>query len=132
MFLTALLHLRIPDTKIHTSYLESIYIYMYRIKESAELCIQFCILPVFRRFCTIRLLMARKRVSAFCTLLIRVVRVQNTALCERAVNTRWALSQHSRMLDMYIFLAFLYIYALTCIKNNQIEPNNLLYNPAHD
>ena len=73
-----------------------------------------------------------KRVSAFCTLLIRVVRVQNTALCERAINTRWALSQHSRMLDMYIFLAFLYIYALTCIQNNQIELNNLLYNPAHD
>jgi hypothetical protein len=64
MFLTALLHLLIPDTKIHTSYLESIYIYMYRIKESAELCIQFCILPVFRRFCTIRLLVARMRVSA--------------------------------------------------------------------
>jgi len=132
MFLTALLHLLIPDTKIHTSYLESICIYMYRIKESAELCIQFCILPVFRQFCTIRLLMARKRVSAFCTLLIRVVRVQVTALCERAINTRWALSQHSRMLGMYIFLAFLYIYALTCIKNNQIELNNLLYNPAHD
>lgn len=64
MFLTALLHLLILDTKIHTSYLESIYIYMYRIKESAELCIQFCILPVFRRFCTIHLLAARMRVSA--------------------------------------------------------------------
>jgi hypothetical protein len=90
MFLTALLHLRIPDTKIHTSYLESIYIYMYRIKESAELCIQFCILPVFRRFCTIRLLVARKGLAPSVLLLIRVVRVQNTALCERAVNTQHA------------------------------------------
>ena len=87
MFLTILLHLRIQDTKIHIPYLEIICIYVCRIKESAELCIQFCILTVSRRFCTIRLLMARKRVSAFCTLLIRVVRVQVTALCERAVNT---------------------------------------------
>ena len=132
MFLTALLHLLILDTKIHTSYLESIYIYMYRIKESAELCIQFCIQTVLRRFYTIRLLMARKGLAPSVLLLIRVVRVQNTALCERAVNIRWVLSQHSRMLDVYIFLAFLYTYALTCIQNNRIEPNNLLYNPAHD
>lgn len=86
MFLTALLHLRILDTKIHIPYLEIIYIYVCRIKESAELCIQFCILSVFRRLCTIRLLMARKGLAPSVLLLIRVVRVQTTALCERAVN----------------------------------------------
>ena len=31
------------------------------------------------------------------------------------------LSQRSRMLDVYTFLAFLYTYTLTCIENNQIE-----------
>jgi len=95
MFLTALLHLLIQDTKIHIPYLEIIYIYVCRIKESAELCIQFCIRSAFCRFCTIRLLMARKRVSAFCTLLNRVVRVQATALCERAVNTSFVIQSRT-------------------------------------
>ena len=95
MFLTILLHLRIQDTKIHIPYLEIICIYVCRIKESAELCIQICILPAFRRFCTIRLLMARKGLAPSVLLLIRVVRVQCTALCERAVNTTFVIQSRT-------------------------------------
>lgn len=95
MFLTALLHLLILDTKIHIPYLEIICIYVCRIKESAELCIQFCIQTVLHRFCTIRLLMARKGLAPSVLLLIRVVRVQCTALCERAVNTTFVIQSRT-------------------------------------
>lgn len=126
VFLTALLHLRIQDTKIHIPYLEIICIYVCRIKESAEFCIQFCILPVFRRFCTIRLLMARRRVSAFCTF-IRVVQVQDTALCERAINIlhAWGLISATKVGVGW--------------NDKPVTTHNpqpcwclLLYNPAHD
>jgi hypothetical protein len=127
VFLTALLHLHIQDTKIHIPYLEIICIYVCRIKESAEFCIQFCILPVFRRFCTIRLSMARIRVSALFPCFVQIPRETDTLLYVSVplTPTRMGIDSASKVGVGW--------------NDKPVTTHNpqpcwclLLYNPAHD
>lgn len=150
-FLLSLLHLLIQDTKIHIPYLEIIYVYVCRIKESAAFCIQFCIFALvvqsnrWQRGIRVSAVASCCANTKFGTLLYVTTLPTPTRMgIDRSARDSpfkpegggFDPHQSSAVLgvkpaiedvDMQFFLAFHCI-----IVENQIEPDNLLYNPAHD